>query len=740
MPSRAGKTPAPLSFRFGDWRIDPRLNRVSCPDATHQLEPKLMDLLVVLASQPGEVFTREELLDRVWPDVVVGEEVLTRGISELRRLLGDDTRTPRYIETIRKGGYRTLAPVRPIEPATATTAPGGIPDVASPAAGGPSPPEARGLPAWVGFPRRAVLCAAAAALVAVAVGLYGILTRDREQATERGEVFRPRPLTSYPGNEVTPALSPDGRLVAFSWDGPQGENYDLYVLQIGAASALRLTDHPAVDIHPVWSPDGSTIAYIHDEGPGAEIRTLPALGGPSRRIISAPLGFGGGFGWSPDGTRIVYATRTQTDRSTQLFLCDLTTDEVWALTPQSPLGRDDVEPEFSPDGMTIAFLRRHASGFEDMWVVPSGGGEARCVRKGLLYVMGFDWTRTGEDLLCSALHEGSFSLWRVHLSDGAVSWSSVLGDWIHTPSVCRNADRLVYHHYSHERNIWRARLGDPNQADATPVVVSSHWNSDPSLSPDGQHIASTSTRSGTLELWVCQQDGSSPNQFTDFNGCLVAQPRWSPDGTHIAFHANPRGIQELYVIELDGGKPRRLQLGPTNAFVSDWSLDGRWLYFSREADDRWDIWRLDPSDSSATGATRVTVDGGVRGYECPDGNFYYAKLDSAGLWRLALSALDMPGGNAPVQPIRGSLWESEYPPLSKWNSWAVCGDHVVFIIEDQQGSLLARRDPDLGELVTLARLVGLGASSIALDRECSSCLYTRVERAVGDLMLVEGFH
>jgi len=738
MPPPSRKSPAAVPFRLGDWRVEPRLNRISCPDAVHQLEPKLMDLLVVLASQPGEVFTREELLERVWPGVVVGEEVLTRGISELRRLLGDDPRTSRYIETIRKGGYRTVAVVEPIAPASAATARRGAPDAALLGAAGTSAPEARHRRGRLGMPRWAVVVAGAAALVAVAAVLYGISRMAREQAAEE-EPFRPRPLTAYPGNEVTPALSPDGRLVAFSWNGPQGDNYDLYVLQIGAASALRLTDHPAVDIHPVWSPDGSTIAYIHDEGPGAEIRTLPALGGPSRSIIKAPLGFGGGFSWSPDGSGIVYATRTRADRSTQLFLHDLATGEARALTPQAPLGRDDLEPEFSPDGATIAFLRDHASGLEDLWIVPSRGGEARCVREDLLFVMGFDWTRSGEDLVCSALHEGSFSLWRVRLADGRVSWSSVLGDWIHTPAVARHADRLVYHHYRHERNIWRAGLGDPDHDEAAPAVVSSHWDSDPSLSPDGRHIAFTSTRSGTLELWVCRRDGSRPNRLTAFDGCLVARPRWSPDGTRIAFQANPEGIHELFVVESDGGGLRRLPLGSANALLSDWSLDGRWLYFARETDDQWDIWRTGPGESSDAGATRVTFDGGIRGYEHGDGHFYYAKPDRAGLWRLPLGAPAASEGDIPAQPPGGSLYEPEHPGLGEWNGWAVCGAHVLLIIEDPQGASLARRDPESGEHVTIARLPGLGASTIALDRECSTCLYTRVEKAVGDLMLVEGF-
>ncbi|MFC1572606.1 winged helix-turn-helix domain-containing protein [Candidatus Eisenbacteria bacterium] len=727
LDSRRARAP----YRLGEWLIEPRLNRITGPSGAQQLEPKLTDLLLVLASQPGEVFTREELLDLVWPDVVVGEEVLTRGISELRRLLGDDSRTPRYIETIRKGGYRIICDVRATEQAATTPTVGdGVSTQANRASG------------LARISRRVVLIAGVIVIVLAAVGLERILSGDRESTLEEGELFRPRPLTTYPGNEVTPVLSPDGRLVAFSWDGPQGENYDLYVLQIGASSPLRLTDHPAVDIHPVWSHDGSMIAYIHDEGPGVEIRILPALGGASRRLVYVPLEMGGGFTWSPDGATIVYAARPRADRSTQLYLHNLETEEVRTLTPEAPLGRDDVEPEFSPDGESIAFLRRYTSGFEDLCVVPASGGEAKRVRAGLLYVVGLDWARSGDELLCSALHEGSFSLWRINLADGRISWSSVVGDWIYSPSIARHADRLVYHQYRHERNIWRVALGDPQAFEPEPVIAATQWDSEPSLSPDGRQIAFTSTRSGMLEVWVCRSDGSRPHQLTAFDGCLVARPRWSPDGKHIAFNANPEGISELYIIEADGGRPRKLIHESANVFVSEWSLGGRRLYFSAERDGRWEIWRLNPSEPAGAAAVQVTSGGGIRGYECEDGYFYYAKPDQAGLWRLPLSEIGIGGGNESREAQGGGddpPWLAEVPELGSWNSWAVCADHIILITADEDGSLLVRLDIDSGERVALARVPGIVSSAIALDRDCTMCLYTRIERAVGDLMLVEGF-
>jgi len=77
---------------------------------------------VFLASRPGEVVSREELLSALWPGVVVGDEALSQAATKLRRALGDDVRAPTYIETISKRGYRLIAPVRPIEPAAAATA------------------------------------------------------------------------------------------------------------------------------------------------------------------------------------------------------------------------------------------------------------------------------------------------------------------------------------------------------------------------------------------------------------------------------------------------------------------------------------------------------------------------------------------------------------------------------------------------------------------------------------------
>jgi WD40 repeat protein len=350
--------------------------------------------------------------------------------------------------------------------------------------------------------------------------------------------------------------------------------------------------------------------------------------------------------------------------------------------------------------------------------------------------MGLDWARNSRELLCSALYDGSFSLWRVNAESGEVSWSSVLGERIYTPSVARNADRLAYHYYRSERNIWRLGLDDSQDSEAEPIVVSTHWDDEPSISPDGRHLAFTSTRSGTIELWVSRLDGSTPFQITDYKRGLVARPSWSPDSKYIAFNASPRGRQEIYLAEFDGGSLRRLDSGFDNAFVSDWSKNGRWLYISAEQAGRWNIWRLDIESPPDSMTVQVAAQNAIRGCDSADGYFYYSRPYQAGLWRLPLSQME---GQDQAAGEEDQPWLLDLPRVEQWDNWAVCGDQVFLVASEERGTAILWHDPGSGRLIEKAILPGLSSSAITLSQNCKSCYFVRTEREHGDLMLVEGF-
>jgi len=139
----------------GEWEIDPSLNELRRGDESLRIEPKAMELLVFLADRPGQVIGRGELLEAIWPGVVVGDETLSQAVAKLRKALHDDAREPAYIETIPKRGYRLLAPVRLHDAAPLTTAsvavapadpPATVPEMPPTPAQAPHAPAARPVP------------------------------------------------------------------------------------------------------------------------------------------------------------------------------------------------------------------------------------------------------------------------------------------------------------------------------------------------------------------------------------------------------------------------------------------------------------------------------------------------------------------------------------------------------------------------------------------------------------------
>jgi len=98
-------------LQVGAWTVDPDSGLLTRGETSVRVRPKVIDLLLALARSPGELCSKQELLDRVWPDVVVSEASVSVLVVELRKALGDDPKSPRFVETIPRRGYRLIAPV-----------------------------------------------------------------------------------------------------------------------------------------------------------------------------------------------------------------------------------------------------------------------------------------------------------------------------------------------------------------------------------------------------------------------------------------------------------------------------------------------------------------------------------------------------------------------------------------------------------------------------------------------------
>jgi Tol biopolymer transport system component len=332
------------------------------------------------------------------------------------------------------------------------------------------------------------------------------------------------PFTSSPGEKWSPAFSPDGNEIAFTWQGENAKDLNtssIYVQLVGTGTPLRLTTAAAADSFPAWSPDGRFIAFQRDTegehngaGHGAYY-IVPALGGPERKLADAYseiLG-GGGLSWSPDGKYLAVADRgpkAGTVAATGIFFISLESGERQPSNIELPVPYV-TNPTFSPDGKYLAFIA--GSGFlsNDVYVAPVSGGKARALTSVRSTMNGVAWTSDGRELVFDSTHEGLPTLWRVPFTGGDLQALSVAADFASQPSIALRGNRLALLRYAVDSNIWKASLAPSDHSPPSRITAATQEDSDVAISPDGQRLAFRSNRTGTDQIYVSKTDGSNPS-------------------------------------------------------------------------------------------------------------------------------------------------------------------------------------------------------------------------------------
>jgi len=701
-PHAPRREPAP-DFRVEGRLVRPSLNRVVTRDETVTLEPKVMRVLLRLAERPGEVVTKEDLFRDVWDGAYVTEDVLTRAVGELRRLFGDEAGKPRVIETIRKSGYRLIAPVLPADPvASASSVPA---NAAAPERGS----------------RRPIALVAAALTVAAAAAALLFLVRDRAASTGP---MRVRPLTTFPGDERDPAVSPDGTRVAFAWNGGSGESHSLYVQLVDGETPLRLTHVPGVeDRTPAWSPDGQKLAFTRVTERDCRILIVPALGGAEKPL--APCGDRDyrRVAWSPDG-RWLALPRREAGGGFGLELLSTETLARRVLT-QAPAGiLGDTSPAFSPDGRSIAFTRNITDSVGDIFRLPIEGGPPERLTFDDRDTMGSAWSEDGRSVLFSSSRAGIYSLWRVPARGGQPQWVAGGGAKMKHPSAARSRRLIAYENWIYEVNLWRSPAKPGSAAGTSRLTESAdEWNYEPALSPDSSRVAFVSTRSGSTELWVAGSDGTTPTRLTSFGGGRVETPRWSPDGRRLAFSARLPARSDLYAIDASGGVPERLT-DDSDALAPEWSRDGRSIYFASRRGGAWQVWRL---ELATRRAAPVTNDGGYAARESPDGQWlFFTRPDVPGIWKRRVSGGETERVTERLAPEDWANWEA--------------GERGLYFREfcaRHEGPALALLAYGSSEPVDLTPLSEQGWPGFAVSRDGEWIVSPRVDRHTCDIRLIE---
>jgi Tol biopolymer transport system component len=357
-------------------------------------------------------------------------------------------------------------------------------------------------------------------------------------------------------------------------------------------------------------------------------------------------------------------------------------------------------------------------------------GVQRQLTRQNLWLNGLGFAPDGASVLFSGVREHVQALWRLAIGTAQPPDRVGFGDQAAAFDVAYGAHRLVFERRSPDSNIVRLDL---EARAATPLQFLNSTREDmwPEYSPDGRQIALISTRSGQIEIWVCDSASGDPVQITRNKGGLGEAPRWSPDGRTFALVSLTGSRWRPSLISADRGQPRPLATGAESGdeSVPTWSRDGRWVYFSSTRSGTNAIWKVPITGGPAVQVTRY---GGFFGQESPDGKFlYFTKgWDYPGpssvndIWRIPLD-----GGNEEIV-VKG---------IKSYRNFAVGPRGVYFARRESGHDSIQVHEFSTGRSRVILELSKPIASGLSLSPDERYLLYSQVDDEGSELMLADNF-
>lgn len=555
------------SLRFGVFEADLSAGELRRNGHRLKLQEKPFQLLALLLERPGEVLTKEELQERLWPDVAVDADAgLGEAVFKLRKALDDSAQTPRYIETLPKRGYRFIAAV----------------DAGPPLQAEPEPPASPPAPTlWRLY--------AALALGAAALGAASILLIDGAEAVAP----TPPRRWSYPVEK----LMVDGRtqpIVVISPDGERlvfGADHALWLQELDELWNPRKLPGTESDgtVFPAWSPDSQMLAFVKDGELwrlDVQARTPKLLVKVSR--VMFPL-------WNPNGRSALFLDRLNFG-DPQVFEVGIEGGEP---RPAEWLAGAPRFLTLFSRGSAFGMLGEMGQAYRTTVVSLAGPGAApRELSTGLLP----QYAPSGHVVF--QRHDDGAGIWAMPFSARKTEPTGepfIVAQVGKTPSVSDDGT-LVYAEIPEDYD--RLLLLDKTGKPVRQIGQRQRWIAYPEFSPDGKRVAVWAIEEATdndwmVDVWIHELDRPTKSRLT-IHPRTDLFPRWTPDGKSVSFSSD-RGEhnRDLYIRAVDSSRPAELLWGDElGMWLSDWSGDGRRaLVWSESLGTQQDLWLLDRDEN-----------------------------------------------------------------------------------------------------------------------------------------------
>ncbi len=569
--------------------------------------------------------------------------------------------------------------------------------------------------------------------LAAAIALGATLAWRTSPRSHQSLELRAVPLVTSRSLEYRPAFSADGAWIYFA-SGNDGL-FDIFRQSVAGGPPLPLVTHPLSDDYPAPSPDGRTLAFIRTfpHHFAIMLRRFDASATTSGNTAGNEVELRresdlGSIAWLPDSRHLVISSPHPPDDTFRLDVFDTETLDSRILLHPQPGTRGDRSPAISPDGRTLAFVRRWTQATADLFVLSLNqhlqpSGPPRQVTFQNERIENVQWTPDGQQLIYGAGPLGHAAIQRVRLAGGAPERLPGLDRDVEKISIPPRVWKLAYSVHRSDSNVWRLALEGPMAA--TPVLSSSYDDEEPRVSPHGRLIAFSSGRSGSEQIWVADANGENPRQITFIPGADSMGVAWSRDSRELIISVRKKGEGDrVYRAAANGAFGPMLLL--RDARVTDMSQDGRWLYLIRSQAQPRKLWKTPyPAADRLIQVTDAPAD---FARESIDGRriYFSQRQESEGLW------LQPPAGE-PVRrvvdrlyrrnlfvPARDGVYYIDRPPADPFPS--------LYFLQSATGRIT--------RLKTFDHDIFWG---LDLSPDGRQLLYSQFDVANSDIMLVPDF-
>ncbi|MGE0129537.1 MAG: winged helix-turn-helix domain-containing protein [Blastocatellales bacterium] len=649
-------------YEFDRFRIDVTERVLMSEGEIVPLTQKAFEVLLALVNRRGGIVSKEELMEKVWPDTFVEESNLAQNIYTLRKALGQTPDGEGYIATVPRRGYRFAAEVRElseeekpqsepapvkldIDVAAQTAAPGAI---LVEGESGNSLIVSKSASNSTRIPRALKIISAAVLLIAAVSIAWLISEANRGDAISKNMTVTAITTT---GNVLTAAISPDGAYIAYA----TSENSDQSALWIEQLStSTRRAIVPAAEHRfyaLTFSPDGGHVYYVADtnESTRRSVYRVSVLGGPSKRLfedINAAVAL------SPDGSKIALRRAVDARRAMILTVADADGSNEREIASIKYTGLF-YDPAWSPDGKMIACAAGDPNGVADMYVAGVSVGDwamKTISARRWKWIGQMAWLADSSGLVMVA-RENSASprqIWLLDYASGRASRITNDANIYNRLSLAANSGVIAALQAKQVSNVWIIPAGDGGRAKQI-TLAAGGYRGELSWTSDGK-IVYESEAGASPAISVMEADGSGSRLLTgELTGrAHVGWANASPDGRHVVFTSDLKGERHIWRMNIDGGNAIQLTngTGEDNPYCSP---DGRWVYYTN----------LERSGADRPTIGRVSIDGGemkrltedftAHPSVSPDGKLFaclYAEGPGPIPWKIAVYPFD---GGRPVK-------------------------------------------------------------------------------------------